>query len=201
MPQQTDIPSIPEVSEGNKQQHMPLPQTNSHILVTTARTDNTTLIASITNCSRKAQFSQPIESSQLSKKNIPQSGAFSNRGDERCNDRNCITVHDTPILPQHLFSPTSQMQTPSHHNRTETNKNISTAVLPLALLSPNQSFIRITAARHSNESEMEQHSIEDEALDRIRKNLTQLGVELQENTRQQIRFIGEAEWVDIKHDG
>jgi len=44
---------------------------------------------------------------------------------------------------------------------------------------------------------MEQHSIGDAAIDKIRKDLAQLEVKLQENARQQIGFVGEAEWPDI----
>ncbi|KAH7186565.1 hypothetical protein BKA60DRAFT_588295 [Fusarium oxysporum] len=198
MPQQRDNPSIPEANEENKQEQIPLSQTSSHISATTIRTDNTALSATITSCSPKAQFNHRIENSKSSKKTIPHSGVLSNRGDERCNHRNGITLHNAPILPQQLFSQLSQVQALSHCETTEMDGNISTAVvLPLALLLPNQSFIHTDAARHDNDSEMEQHSIGDAAIDKIRKDLAQLGVKLQENARQQIGFVGEAEWPDI----
>nr|CEG03945.1 unnamed protein product [Fusarium acuminatum CS5907] len=109
-----------------------------------------------------------------------------------------MTQPNAPILPQERFSQTSQVQALGLFETTQVDKNISTAVLlPLALISPNQSFIYTGAVRHNRDSEMEQHSISDEAIDKIRMDLARLGVELQENAREQIRCISEAEYPDI----
>ncbi|KAH6949597.1 hypothetical protein DER45DRAFT_544958 [Fusarium avenaceum] len=196
-PQQRDSPATPEVNKENKQEQMSLSKTSFHIPTTTIRTDGTALSSTVTSYSPRAQFNQLIEHSKSSKI-ISHSGVFANLGDKRCNNRNSMTQPNAPILPQERFSQTSQVQALGLFETTQVDKNISTAVLlPLALISPNQSFIYTGAVRHNRDSEMEQHSISDEAIDKIRMDLARLGVELQENAREQIRCISEAEYPDI----
>jgi hypothetical protein len=196
MPQQGDKSSTPEVKQENEQQQIPLPQKIFHILATVTITDNTAFSATITIHNPTTQFNQPFQHAKSTRTTTKHSGALPHWGVERWNDRNNTTLQNSPSLPQSLLYQIGQVQAQSHHEKTERDENISTEVLfPLALLLPNQRFIHTDKARHSTDSEMDQHPMEAEAevIDKIRKDLVQLGVKLQEYARQQIRFIDEAE--------
>ncbi|KAJ9412780.1 hypothetical protein QL093DRAFT_2540271 [Fusarium oxysporum] len=101
-------------------------------------------------------------------------------------ERNSMVLPNTPFFPQNLASQETQTQTSRHLEKL--NRDGEKTQIPVALHLTNGSFI-YGGAKH--QAAIEQWSIGDEPFNTVRGDLARLGMELQENARQQIRIIRE----------
>lgn len=167
---------------------------SQHSLTTTIGGDNSPLNAKATSSTHEQKSYQHSERSKSHKTTTSRSGVSSRCRKKKRKTRNSITFSESP-LPDKLYSPSGDK---SNHQITRDNKGYEDIQLASkiddALLPSDHRLIRTEA---DDSTEIKPDYAYDEDLDKIRADLVQLGIELQENARKQICFMRETEEPDI----